>query len=63
MNRHRAYWSAMGPGEKSEPTVSDTPTEAYYYELLKPKLQICYSEDSFRNLILAVTKLKEELNL
>jgi len=63
MNRHNRNWSVMGPGEKEQPTDSKTPTEQYYYDLLKPKLMCLHTDESFQNMINAIIRLKKDFDI
>ena len=62
MNRHRAYWSAMGPGEDPDKKVKPVNPDQYY-DLLIGTFASPYRQDNFSNLVKAVKKIKEKLNL
>ena len=61
MNRHRANWSAMGPGESTQvkTVTSKDDCKAILLELFKTPHQL----DQLTNICDALREIKEDLNI
>lgn len=62
MNRHRAYWSAMGPGFATEEKARPM-TKQEYYELIRGTFSGAYQFEYLSNLLAAVRQIKKELDI